>query len=339
MNWNDRITRVWGALERMVRSIRPGAGGPADFRGKVAVVTGGSRGLGFLLARELGRQGCRVAICARDAQELERARTRLAAEGIEVFAQPCDVSVQSDVERFITATTARYGQVDVLVNNAGIIEAGPVRSMTIDDFRTTMDTMFWGALYPTWAVMPAMIERRQGWIVTIASIGGKVSVPHLLPYSAAKFAAVGLSEGLRAELARNGVSVTTVVPGLLRTGSFLQAMFKGDPRKEYGWFAILANTPGISMDAERAARLIVNAARRGDAELTLTLPASFGARFHGLFPGVTADLLGLVNRILPESEGRSATAYLGKELDQRIHSRLFEILTAFGRSAAKRFNE
>lgn len=263
----------------------------------------------------------------------------LASEGIDVLAQRCDVSVLGDVQRFVAAVTARFGSIDILVNNAGIIQAGPIESLTVGDFRSAMDTMFWGVLYPTLEVLPAMTERKSGRIVTITSIGGKVSFPHLLAYNSAKFAAVGLSEGLRAELSRKGVTVTTVAPGLMRTGSFLQALFKGDPRKEYGWFAILANTPGMSMDAERAARLIVDAARRGDAEVILTIPAALGARVQGVFPGLTADLLGLVNRLMPESQGTTATAYVGKEIDRRIHSRMFDIVTAFGRSAAERFNE
>ena len=97
----------------------------ADLTGQVALITGGSRGLGYLLARELGRQGCRLAICARDAAEVERARADLARQGYEVFAQPCDVSDRAQVERLVAATTAHFGGVDVLVNNAGVSRPGP----------------------------------------------------------------------------------------------------------------------------------------------------------------------------------------------------------------------
>ena len=107
-----------------------------------------------------------------------------------------------------------------MVNNAGMIQVGPLATTTKEDFVTALDVMFWGTLYPTLAVLPQMRARGRGHIVNITSIGDLVSVPHLLPYTCAKFAAVGLSEGLRAELGPVGIRVTTVVPGLMRTGSY-----------------------------------------------------------------------------------------------------------------------
>jgi NAD(P)-dependent dehydrogenase (short-subunit alcohol dehydrogenase family) len=312
----------------------------ADLTGQVALVTGSSRGLGYLLARELGRQGCRLAICARDAAELERARADLAAQGFAVFAQPCDVGDRAQVERLVAATTARFGQIDVLVNNAGIIQAGPLPSQTEADFREAMDVMFWGVLYPTLAVLPQMRARRAGRLVNVTSIGGKVAVPHLLPYDCAKFAAVALSEGLRAELARDGTTVTTIAPGLMRTGSLLNAIFKGPHRAEFAAFAVLGSLPVVSMDAERAARQIVTAARRGEAERVLGLPANLLARFHGLLPGPTADILGLVNRVLPQADdagGRDRAR--GMALHEAVRSPLFDRLIGWNLAAARRYHE
>jgi short-subunit dehydrogenase len=125
----------------------------------------------------------------------------------------------------------------------------------------------------------------------------------LLPYSASKSALVGFSEGLRAELAKDGIAVTTVCPGLMRTGSPQQGLFKGRNQAEYAWFSIAGSLPLLSMNAEKAARNIVTACKRGDAELVLTLPAEIAVTFHGLFPGLTADLMGLVNGLLPQPGG------------------------------------
>lgn len=122
----------------------------ADLHGEVALVTGGSRGLGFLLAREFGRQGCKLVICARDAAELERARAQLAEEGAEVLAIPCDVGDRAQVEGLADAATRHFGRVDILVNNAGVITVGPLQSMAVADFATAMDVMFWGALNRRW---------------------------------------------------------------------------------------------------------------------------------------------------------------------------------------------
>jgi NAD(P)-dependent dehydrogenase (short-subunit alcohol dehydrogenase family) len=310
----------------------------ADFRGKVALITGGSRGLGFLLAREFAQQGCRIAICARDPEELDTARKELERQGAEVFSVTCDITDRQAVERMVRDVTRQFGSVDILVNNAGIIQVGPLASMTVADFQEAMDVMYWGVLYPTLAALPQMQERRSGWIVNITSIGGKLSPPHLLPYNSAKFAAVGLSEGLRAELARDGISVTTVVPGLMRTGSHLNAFFKGKQEREFTWFSLGASLPFLSMDAERAAAQIVSAARRGTAEEILSTPATIAVRFHGVFPGLTTDILGIVNRFLPTSSGPSGRDR-GQDVDRRIGSQLLDSLTAFGRSAARRFNQ
>ncbi len=312
----------------------------ADLRGQVALVTGSSRGLGFLLAREFARQGCRVALCARDQAELDRAREELERRGAEVITLQCDIGDRQQVEVMVAEVTDRFSRIDILVNNAGIIQVGPIQNQTVEDFQQAMDIMFWGGLYATMAVLPQMLQRHSGRIVNITSIGAKLSMPHLLPYNAAKFAAMGLSEGLHAELAREGIQVTTIVPGLMRTGSHLQALFKGRQEREYSWFALGASLPLISMDAERAARQIVDATRRGETERILSLPANLASRFHGLFPGATANILDLVNRwILPKPAAGETAMAKGMEAHQRLGSPLLSFLTGWGLRAAQRFNQ
>jgi NAD(P)-dependent dehydrogenase (short-subunit alcohol dehydrogenase family) len=312
---------------------------PADLRGQVALVTGGSRGLGLLISRELQRAGCTVAICARDEAELERARRMLTASGGPVETVVCDVSDEAQVSRMIEQITRRLGRIDILVNNAGVIQVGPLGNQEISDFRQAMDIMYWGVVYATLAVLPQMRARGTGRIVNVTSIGGKVSVPHLLPYSSAKFAAVGFSEGLAADVAQDGITVTTIVPGLMRTGSHLHAVTKGNHQAEYGWFSLGASLPVISMDAEQAARQIVTAIRRGESVRFLGITAALAARVHGLFPGSTVELLGLVNRLLPAPDRRSTGAHPGYQAHQRLDSRLIEFATTWGRRAAERFNE
>lgn len=285
------------------RATRP----KRSLAGQVAAITGGSRGLGLLLARELASQGCRIAICARDETELERAVEIVSASGAEVLATRCDVSEQDQVDAWIRAIHERFGRVDILINNAGIIQVGPIEAMRAADFEQVMGINFFGGVYATLAVLPEMQARRSGRIVNITSIGGKVAIPHLIPYDAAKFAMVGFSQGLRAELAKDGISVTTVVPGLMRTGSPPQALFKGKKSLEYTWFSLGSATPLTTVSAERAARRIVEAARRGEAEITLTWQAKLLQGAHELAPTMVADALSWVNRALPEHDGSSDT--------------------------------
>lgn len=274
-----------------------------DFAGRVAVIAGGSRGLGLVLARELAAEGARLALLARDAETLERARRELAEGGAEVVALPCDIRDRAAVEAAIGQVVARYGRLDVLINDAGIIQVGPVEHMAIADFEAALAIHFWGPLYLTLAALPHLRRQEGARIVNIASIGGQLAVPHLAPYSASKFALVGLSDGLRAELAKDGIRVTTVNPGLMRTGSPPNAGFKGRRQAEYTWFAIADALPITSIDARRAARQIVDACRHGDPELTITWQAKAAILLNSLAPGLLAELMALTNRLLPDPTG------------------------------------
>ena len=314
---------------------------PESIRGKVVAITGGSRGLGLLLAREFAREGCRVAICARDADELDRARRDLEGRGAEVLAVVCDVGDREEVHGFVGRVLEHFGPVDILVNNAGIIEVGPIEDLPLDAYERAMATMYWGTVYPTFAVLPSMRARGDGRIVNITSIGGKLSIPHLAPYSSAKFAAVGFSEGLRAELAGSGVSVTTVVPGLMRTGSHLNARFGGRAPEEATWFALGATLPGITIGGEHASRAIVDATRRRRPIAVLGLPARTAMWLHGLFPGFTVRALGLVGRFLlpsPAGPGRPQIQP-GREALRDARFPFLDRLTTLGRAAAEQNNE
>jgi short-subunit dehydrogenase len=276
-----------------------------ELKGKVVLVTGGSRGLGFAIARELALSGARLALTARDAAELDRARARLVASGCaasaDVWIHPCDVSVEQQVRDLVTAATGHFGSIDVVINNAGIILVGPAESQTLESFRQAMNINFFGALHTTLAVLPQMLARGDGAIVNIGSIGGKVAFPHLLPYVASKFAITGWSQGLRAELTGRGIRVTTVSPGIMRTGSHIQARFTGDAQQEYRWFAAAASLPGTATNATTAAKKIVTALAMGSAEVSIGLQAIIAARFSNVAPELTAGLLSLANACLPGS--------------------------------------
>jgi short-subunit dehydrogenase len=270
-----------------------------DLTGKVVLLTGGSRGLGLELARVLARKGARLALLARDEEELGRARDALGSTNAEVEIFGCDVRYQDQVQRVVREVVDRFGRVDVLINNAGIIQVGPQETMRVSDYQEAMDTHFFGPLFLVQAVLPGMRQRRDGRIVNIASVGGKVPTPHLLPYVASKFALVGWSEGLHAELRRDGIIVTTVCPGLMRTGSPRHVAVRGRHQAEYALFKLLDSLPYVSMSARAAAEEIVRGIELGKPELILTGRARNGARLQGLAPGLVSDLLALGTLLLP----------------------------------------
>jgi short-subunit dehydrogenase len=267
---------------------------------------------------------------------LERARQTIEHQtGASVMTIVCDVSHRDQVESTVQKIQNHFGSIDVLVNNAGVIAVGPIENQTIDDFQEAMKVNFWSQVYSTLAVLPAMRESGDGRIVNITSVGGKVSVPHLLPYCCSKFAAVAFSEGLRAELAKTGVKVVTVAPGLMRTGSHINAEFKGKHSQEFTWFSLSGNNPLTSISVARAAKQIADATVTGRAELIISWQAELLARFHGLAPGLTTEILGLVNRTLP-SAGESEEKRKGRD----SHTTLTKSpLTALGQIAAKRYNQ
>lgn len=315
--------------------------GSYELTGRTVLITGGSRGLGLVLARAAAAEGARIAICARDEQELARARQDLLDYGAaehEVLALARDLTDAVAVRALVAEVESQLGPIDVLINNAGIITAGPLENLDERDFEDSMNTHFWAPFHAMQAVLPGMRRRGEGRIVNISSLGGKVAIPHLAAYSASKFALVGLSEGFRAELNQHGIYVTTVCPGLLRTGSAGHVDVKGQQKREYAWFSIADALPGFTMSAEQAARRIWNATRRGDGELILSLPAKLLAAFHGLLPGTTTDVLAWVNRALPAT-GESAAANerrKGYELETPL-TRSF--LTTLNQQEAKRNNE
>ena len=321
---------AWSALRRT---------SAMDLAGKVVLITGGSRGLGLQLAREFGSQGSVIVICSRDETELARAAEDLCGRGIRAYAIRCDVSDQRQCERLIAEAVQKAGTIDVLVNNAGVIQVGPLSELSVADFEQAMNVIFWGTVYPTFAALPILQQREAARIVNITSIGGKISVPHLLSYSCAKFAAVAFSEGLRTELGRSSIKVTTIVPGLMRTGSHLQARFKGDRSKEYAWFSLAAATPLASISAERAARFIVRATVRGDAERILSLPAQLAARLHGMAPGFTSAISTFIQRMLPQAGASGGRAVTGAEARAQLNSRLINAANIVGERAAQALNQ
>ncbi len=282
--------------------------------GSIVVITGGSRGLGLAIASRFAATPIKLVLASRKLEELQQAQAKLLTAyphltPDDFYLVAADLAHREECERLIAEAIARFGRIDVLVNNAAVIEVGPIGSQTLEIFERTMHINFFAALYTTWAALPHMRSqtplagKRRAAIVNIASIGGKIAVPHMLPYSASKFALVGFSEGLHAELRHRGIRVTTVCPGLMRTGGEDHAKFVGDVEFERRWFLLAATTPGVAVTADYAANVIYRAVEANRAEITISPQAWLAARFAGLAPETTQLANALMNEyILPEED-------------------------------------
>lgn len=291
-----------------------------SFRNKNVIITGGSRGLGLALAKELVREGARVQLIARDTEELRRAEQILRTVDInaQVLLQTCDVTDKKQLAQAFQKAVDSWGRVDMLVNNAGAILVSPFDSLDIADFEAQMQLHLYAVIHAVQLILPHFRKRRGGRIVNICSMGGKVAVPHMLTYDTSKFALAGFSQGIGAELKRENIQVTTIYPTLMRTGSPIQAVFKGDHEKEYLWFATGDNMPGLSMKAKQAALLILKSVKEERTEVILSGLGRMRMHMGMLFPETMAWVMALANRFLPR--GQSLTYRTGAESSKTFRS-------------------
>lgn len=269
-----------------------------SFKDRAVLLTGGTRGLGLAMARRLAVEGARVWLLARSSDELQRARKELEADGPRVWTIEADVSEPGTAHSAVQEVVRVAGRLDVLINNAGVITVAPFEQTPLSDIAESLDTHFWGPARLIKAALPYMRQQGEGRIVNITSIGGRIAVPHLSAYAAGKFAMVGLSETLRAELRKDGILVTTVSPGLLRTGSYGNAKVRGEHAQEAQWFSAMAATPLTSKNAARAAAQILEACRRGRATT---------------FPGWQARVAHIAAAVAPETVA-AVTAFTASHL-------------------------
>lgn len=272
-----------------------------SFDRKTVVITGGSRGLGLALASELVKRGARVVLLARDGTELARAKEKLEdGPRVNVLALLCDVTEPSQVSAALQKTRDQFGSLDVLINNAGAISAGPFLSQADSDFSALLRIHLEAAIHTTRLALPHFQDQGGGRIVNISSIGGKIPVPHMSSYCASKFALAGFSESTAMELEAKNIRVTTVYPGLMRTGSPVQAVFKGDTEKEFALFLLMDSVPGVSISATRAAHQILDAVEEGRSQITVSIPAKIASFVSANFPNLFRALATGATRLLPD---------------------------------------
>jgi NAD(P)-dependent dehydrogenase (short-subunit alcohol dehydrogenase family) len=187
------------------------------FAGKVAVVTGGSKGIGFAIAESLVKEGASVFICARDEHDLRKAIDALAAHG-PADGVTCDVSNEDQVSELLNACVEKFGGIDILINNAGVGYLGTtVEDMTADQFRVTLETNLFGVFYACHHAIPLLKQRGGGYIFNISSLAGQNPHARMAAYNASKFGLNGFSEAMMQEVRHDGIKVSYICPGSVNT--------------------------------------------------------------------------------------------------------------------------
>lgn len=187
-------------------------------KGRVAIITGASSGVGYATARALAREGATVIVAARRRDRLDHLVAEIAAEGHQGFSIPTDITDPAQVQRLTEQTIAMLGRVDILVNCAGgVLKISPIEQFTDNEWRTIIDTNLSGTFFATRSVVPYMKRQRSGTIVNLGSRVGRVGIANITPFSAAKFALAGLSQALAQELRPYNIYVTNIVAGMINS--------------------------------------------------------------------------------------------------------------------------
>lgn len=311
-----------------------------DLNGKSVLITGGSRGLGLSLAWNILERGGQVMLLARDEDELFKGKEMLLNDfpSASIFTCTCDVTKMPDLTKAFDQAFLEMNGIDLLINNAGSILVGPFTSMELEDFEAQIRLHLYAAVQTTQLIVPHFKSRGGGRILNICSMGGKVAVPHMLPYDASKFALAGFSQGVTAELAKEDIFVTTAYPALMRTGSAIQAVFKGEHEKEFAWFETLDNFPGLSLSADRAAKNILDAVCDGRTEILLSMPAKLRMLLGAFLPETMNLIMSFSNRFLPEED--SVIRKTGADSMRLMeNTKLLKPMLERAREEEKRYNQ
>lgn len=258
--------------------------GPKDLRGRVALVTGASSGIGEALARELAGRGAKVALVARREQRLKAIAQELASAGLEASAHRCDIRDPESIATSAADVRARWGEIELLINNAGYGRHILFADHTVADIQDMMLTNYMGTVHWIKQVVPAMRKRGRGWIVNVASFAGKIGQADEAAYSASKFAITGLSQGLAQEFAPLGIHVLCVHPTLVKTEMFTEEVMARMPRSSSQRF----------ITADEFARKTLRALARGRTEVVIPALMNGPILLHALFPRWMGQVIGRV---------------------------------------------
>lgn len=254
------------------------------------LITGASQGIGKQTAILFARKGYNLVLAARRPEILEAAAQEIKNLGNnnDVLTVSCDVRDSEQVKMLVEKALVHFGNIDVLINNAGIFATGTVENFSLDDWHQVIDTNLWGYIHTINALLPHFLERGTGTIVNLSSIGGKVPTPYMTAYCTSKFAVTALTESLRAELKPKGIQVCGIYPNLIASSLLERAIFRGkneeDIKKRREQLGQVVNSPVIEKPKD-VAKAIWDAVSNQKSEVMVG-SANFSQKIYRLFPGL-----------------------------------------------------
>ncbi len=254
------------------------------------LITGASQGIGKATAQLFARNGYDLVLAARQVDRLETVAQEITKLGYNApLTVGCDVRDAAQVNNLAQKALERYGNIDVLVNNAGIFATGTVEDFSLEDWHQIIDTNLWGYIHTIHALLPHFLARGTGTIVNLSSIGGKVPTPYMAAYCTSKFAVTGLTESLQAELKPKGIQVCGIYPSLIRSSLMERAIFRGkdeeDTKNRREQLGSITNVPAVEKPTD-VANAIWDAVKNQKSEV-LVGSSNFAQGMYRLFPGLT----------------------------------------------------
>jgi len=253
------------------------------------LITGASQGSGKATALRFAREGWDVTLAAREPDRLSTVAQQIRALGRQAVAVPTDIGSEAQVTALVERSVEVLGEIDVLVNNAGICLTGPAVNTSLEDWKRILDTNLWGCIYTIHAVLPAMLRRGQGSIINLGSFGGKMPLPGMTAYCTSKYALTGLTESLRLELSSKGIHVGIVHPGVINSDFLERAQFRGkddtEANQRQRQMAQTLQSSWVSQP-EEIANAVWKAMTQKQGEVVVG-PAAIATELNRLFPQLT----------------------------------------------------
>lgn len=251
------------------------------------LITGASQGIGKATALLFAQNGYDTILAARREEPLAQVAQEIQNLGRTALPISCDVKDPQQVNTLVDKALAQFGNVDVLINDAGIYISGPVESFSLEDWHQAIDTNLWGYIHTIHALLPHMLARGSGTIVNLASIGGKVPIPYLVPYCTSKFAVNGLTEAMHSELKPKGIHVCGIYPNVIKSSLMERAIFRGideeDAKARRQQLEQVISTPVVEKP-EDVAKAVWDAVKNQKAEI-LVGSAGMSKAAYNVLPG------------------------------------------------------